>query len=434
MGLKRETWTASVVYEKEQVDKVYSNIKGAPHDDANKESGTMTTRLVGASRGDPYDPHSVSGVPYYLFNALARRYGMVERIDTRLSRWQTGRVALQTFHPVRARWQERYFKNLPALELQSRNSRTQLTQITQPYDVVMQVYGLFRTMGAPYVMYIDNTHRQSVEEWPEWNPLRGKQLERWYAFEQATYAGALHLFTMGEPARQALLTFYNIPPERVTNVGGGVNFDHLPTLQPPEHEREPVILFVGREYRRKGGDLLVDAFRQVRAQMPNARLQIVGTTEAPHEPGVEVLGTINNRQQIADLYARAQVFCLPTRFEPYGLVLAEAMAYGLPCVGTNICAVPEIVLHEQTGLVVPRDDSQALAAALLRVLRHPNDASQMGRAGRRRVEQCINWDGVVARMAPVLDALGQHVAAQPAASMRGDYAGAYHSPPPVETY
>lgn len=396
--------------------------------DAHAALGALraTPRLVGASRGDPFSPHSVSGVPYHLFNALARHYPLVDRIDTRLSRWQVGRVALATFHPLRERWQERYFKNIAAFKLQSRNSRSRLAHIAQPFDLVMQVYGLFRTVGAPYVVYIDNTHEQSVHHWPEWNPLRERALAQWFAGERTMYQQAQHVFTTSQVVAQSAIQFYGVPAGQVSVVGGGANFDTLPTLPTTERVREPVILFVGREFRRKGGNVLLQAFQQVRAQMPQARLQIVGTADVAPEHGVEVLGSINNRQQIADLYAQASVFCLPSRFDPFPGVLSEAMAYGVPCVSTAVCGIPEIVIDEQTGLLVPPDDSHALAQALVRILQDPAYATQLGTAGRRRVEQHLNWDFVVKRMAPVLDRLGERTGEQRAAT-RDKHANTFNS-------
>lgn len=288
--------------------------------------------------------------------------------------------------------------------MRSRNSRVRLTGIGQPYHAVLQVHALFQTRGAPYILYVDNTHQQSVLGWPVWNPLHGRDLERWYAWERATYEEALHIFTMGEPPVTSLVGFYDIPRERVPNVGGGANFETLPALS--SSVRQPVILFVGHDFARKGGDQLLAAFRRVRAQMPEARLQIVGTSVVPAEPGVEVLGRIDDRRRVADLYAQASIFFLPPYFEPYALVLMEAMAHGLPCVSTGVCGIPEIVVDGETGLLVPPGDSAALAAALLRLLGDPAHATQFGVAGRRRVEQHLNWDRVADRMSPVLDRLG----------------------------
>jgi glycosyltransferase involved in cell wall biosynthesis len=364
----------------------------------------MTPRLIGAARGDPYDPRSVSGVPRHLFDALERRYPLAARIDARLPRWQALLVALASMHPSRARWQERFFKSPLAFQLQSRRSAAQIARAGQPFDLVLQVYGLFRTTDAPFVLYQDTTHRQTLRHWPAWSPLGARELARWLAYERELYHAALHVFAVGQATARSLIDEYDLPPERVSVVGGGYNFARLPKLGTPR--REPIILFVGREFRRKGGDCLLEAFRALRRRVPGARLVIVGTTEPAEEPGVFVLGDVRDREEIARLYERAQVFCLPSRFDPYPGVIAEAMAYALPVVSTDVCAIPEIVLHEQTGLLVPPGDSTALAVALARLLERPTEAVRLGEAGRRRVERDLSWDHVVERMVPVLNRLG----------------------------
>ena len=144
----------------------------------------------------------------------------------------------------------------------------------------------------------------------------------------------------------------------------------------------------------------------MRETVPEARLRIVGT---PHpiapQPGVEVLGRVAGRERMSQLYAEADVFCLPSVFDPFALVMLEAMAHGVPCVATPTCGVPEIVVDGETGIMVPKeaDAVQPLVAALVELLTDPPRASEMGSAGRRRVEQQFLWTHVVERMSPVLD-------------------------------
>jgi glycosyltransferase involved in cell wall biosynthesis len=206
---------------------------------------------------------------------------------------------------------------------------------------------------------------------------------------------------MGRPAAESVVSFYGVPEERVSVVGGGFAFDELPERS--SRPREPLVLYVGADWRRKGGNRLVEAFRRVRAARPDARLAIAGTDEPPAEPGVEVLGRVADRQALADLYARASVYCLPSRFEPYGLSVLEGMAHELPCVVTDVGALPEIVRDGETGLVVPPGDTAALAAALHRLIDDPAHARRLGTNGRERVEREHTWDAVVERMAPGLE-------------------------------
>jgi len=345
---------------------------------------------------------TASGAAKFLLDALARHNTLVDRRSVELTPSQRNLIAAATFHPSRERWRSRfYWWRQLALDVRSRNSARALAAVADPFDLAVQIFGLFRTRGAPYVIYIDNTVQLSRAHWPPWVELEGRQLERLYAWERRLYGDALRVFAAGRPHARSVSGFYGVPEERVTVVGAGANFEQLPDLT--SSPREPVVLFIGRDWRRKGGELLLEAFRSVRAEHPAARLQIVGTDEAPRgEPGVEVLGTIESRSRLVELYAAAQVFCLPSHYDPYGLSISEAMAYGLPCVVTRVGALDEVVLDGVTGLVVPPDDATALSGALSRLIADPRLARSLGAAGRQRVEEHQNWDAVACRMAPGL--------------------------------
>jgi glycosyltransferase involved in cell wall biosynthesis len=357
--------------------------------------------LVGACFGDPHDPSTLSGVAKHLFDALERRFGLAARIDYRLRPWQRILVAGRSVRLSRSDWQERYHLNSLSFGFRSGNLRRAVSRVAGPGDTVVQIFGVVQPGGTPYVVYADQTWLMAAEHWQRWLPSQVGEREEWIERERRMYQGARHVFTMAGPAAESLQLSYGVPSERVTVVGGGVNFDPLPVLSGPDR-REPVILFVGRDPLRKGCDTLVSALRLVRARIPDARLQVIGTSDVPEEPGVEVLGRVSGRGPIEEAYRRAAVFCLPSRYEPYGLALVEAMAYGLPCVGTRVGGIPEIVVDGETGRLVGPDDARGLASALVSILDDPGRARSFGSAGRARVERELTWDAVAGRMAPAL--------------------------------
>jgi starch synthase len=360
-------------------------------------------RLLGLAQANPAVPTSGSGsTTKFLLDALARRHDLAGRHAVDLTPLQRYALAALSFHPSRERWIARMFwGGRAALTLRSLNSRRALRRVEEPFDLVVQLFGLFRTSGAPYVIYTDNTIALSRRHWPAWVDVKEPAAQRLYAWERRLYGEALHLFTMGRAPARNLVEHYGVPAERVTAVGGGATFDELPRLG--SAPREPVVLFVGGDWLRKGGDRLLEAFRIVRARRPDARLRLVGTSEPAAGPGVEVIGPVGDRRRLADLYASASVFCLPSRFEPYGLSALEAMAYELPCVVTRVGGLEEIVLDGETGLTVEPEDAAGLADALLRVLDDPRYARRLGGNGRSRVELHDNWDAVVDRMTPHLE-------------------------------
>jgi starch synthase len=354
-----------------------------------------------ASRGDALTP--------YLLAALERRYGAIEVVDAELTVWQRYLTAAVTYRPNRSRWIERFYKSEFAVELRSRNAARGIRKLAARPDAVVQVHALFSVPHAPSVIYIDCTHAQSAAQWPPWNPLTGRALASWFRRERATYSAARHLFTFSEATRQSLINDYDVDPARVTVAGAGVNFTNLPFLPESDDPRESdssTILFIGNDFVRKGGPALLEAFAIVRQAIPEARLQLVGAeVAADSQPGVEVLGRIDDRHRIQELYAGATVFAMPSIFEPFGLVAVEAMSFGIPVVTTRQMATPEIIQDGVTGLLVEPGDVQGLAAALIEMLRNPDAAARLGAAGRRDVMSRFTWDAVVDRMAPVLNRL-----------------------------
>ncbi len=111
--------------------------------------------------------------------------------------------------------------------------------------------------------------------------------------------------------------------------------------------------------------------------------------------------------EVPALFSQATVFALPTLREPYGLAFLDAMACGLPCVGTRIEAIPEIVREGETGLLVPPGDPVPLAGALERLLADPTLARALGTRARARIFAGGLWSHVAARLErALLQALG----------------------------
>ena len=369
-----------------------------------RPAGRHGAGLVLASRGDALTP--------YLRAALERRYPLAGLLDPELRTWQRLLVAATTFRPARVRWIELFYKSGLAYRIRSRNARRRGRPLGLPGATVLQVHALFDVPAANAVIYVDCTHRQSMRLWPAWNPLRGRALRRWLDRERHLYRDAAHILAFSAPTRHSLLEDYGVPAERVTVVGAGVNLPRLPDPGPAADEasrtpeNEPVILFVGNDFERKGGYVLLQAFEKVRAQIPGARLRLVGTrVPIQPQPGVEVLGRITDRGRVMSLYRDATAFCLPSLFDPYPLALLEAMAHGLPCVTTDTCGVPEVLTDGEDGVLVPAGDADALAQALIAVLTDAPRAAALGAAAGRRVRTAFTWDHVVARSAPVLDRL-----------------------------
>ena len=213
-----------------------------------------------------------------------------------------------------------------------------------------------------------------------------------------------------------------VRPDKIVQVPMAVDVNVF-SLAPPGSPHEPTVLFVGSLVRKKGIDVLLDAMAQVLAQLPQARL--VATLELEHRGFDERLMEIEGR--ISELNIRSQVtrlgivddmpalmtsasvvvvpFLSTVGVTDYPMVALEAMAAGKPVVATLVGGIPEIVHHEETGLLVEPGDSDQLAEALLRILGNPRWGYELGRRGAAIVQNHFDLRHAAAATTAVYETL-----------------------------
>ncbi len=241
---------------------------------------------------------------------------------------------------------------------------------------------------TPTVVSLDATPIQYDELGAHYgHATGGERIERlkWRANVNC-FRRAAAVVTWAEWTKQGLIDRYEVPADKITVIPPGVNFEKWATsghgAAPAETADGPVrVLFVGGDLERKGGLVLVDAVRRLRARDVPIELDLVTRDELPEEPGIAVHhGLGPNSPALIELYHRADVFCLPTLGDCLPMVLSEAGAVGLPLVSTDVGAIGEIVRDGSTGLLVPVGDTDALADALGRLATSPELRRQLGDA------------------------------------------------------
>jgi glycosyltransferase involved in cell wall biosynthesis len=199
--------------------------------------------------------------------------------------------------------------------------------------------------------------------------------------------GAKAIVTWSQWAADSVIYDYHVPPKRVHQIYPGVQLSRF-APRPRPHGGPVRLLFVGGDFERKGGlDLLA-----VAASLGETVELDIATSSASEiilPPGVTVRihrDVKPNSAQMSDLYGRADIFVLPTRGDSGPLVIAEAMASGLPVVATTVGAIPDMVRHGYSGLLVPPSRPDQLAMALRQLIDDPQKRDKMGAAGRRMAE------------------------------------------------
>jgi starch synthase len=268
-------------------------------------------------------------------------------------------------------------------------------------DVVLQNGALFAPgvpPPFPYALLVDHTRAlaEASHGWPDAGVPRPLQYgSGWYTREAAAYRGAAAIAAFSENTARSLVRDYGVDRARVRVVGAGANV--FPETAPRRDDGRTIV-FAGFDFARKGGHVLLEAFRLLRRRIPRARLVVAGAPAPARVPErATFLGPVG-ASELPSLFAQSTVFAMPSLQEPFGIAFLDAMACGLPCVGTRIEAVPEIVREGDTGLLVPPGDPVALAAALERLLVDPARARAMGARGRARVFAGSLWHHVAARL------------------------------------
>lgn len=385
-------------------------------------------RILFLCEGDAETHDSWSGVSRSLVRHLREAGHQVIAEDVDLHGATRVVTAFRSLSPRLARWRMRHRLGAQGFAARSALADESFRRHRDQVDLVLQVGATFRVSNLeshPLALYCDSNIELSRSAAAlgvsEAALLTPRELEDVWDREEGIYNEAEVIFTMSDRLKNSFVEDFGIPRSRLCTVHCGPNVELSevpegvsdsgeagPEVSPRrESARNPdpfTILFVGRDFHRKGGALLLEAFARVRRSHPQARLIMVG----PRPPrarvdGVEFTGylsrdTPQGRARIDRAYRESDLFCLPTRFEPFGTSFVEAMLYGLPCVGPRAWAVPEIIKHESTGLLVPPDDPAALATALAALISDPSRTREMGVASRQRVLTHFTWPGIVSRM------------------------------------
>lgn len=250
--------------------------------------------------------------------------------------------------------------------------------------------------------------------------------------ERTAYQNADGVVAVSEAMREDVHTLYGVPYEKVRVIHNGIDLDqYRPTRDPSVLRRHgidpdrPFVLFVGRITRQKGIIHLVSALKHLREGV-----QVVLCAGAPdtEEIGREMeervararaestvpiiwIPQVLPKEEIIVLYSHADIFVCPSVYEPFGIINLEAMACGTPVVASAVGGIKEVVVHEQTGLLVPFEprghtdfeprDADAfasdLAAAVNLLIDDPEKRLRMARRSRERVEHFFSWTSIARR-------------------------------------
>lgn len=228
-------------------------------------------------------------------------------------------------------------------------------------------------------------------EQPLHTKLFGKLKFEWF---RRMFESSAALVTFSHWAKNSLVNDYGIAPDKVTVIPPGVDLSYWhPTVKPAAKDGVLRLLFVGGDFVRKGGEVLLKAFES--GLSDRCTLDIVTKDEISELAGSSVRvhkGLKPNSPQLRQLYAEADLFVFPTFGDCTPIVVMEAMASGLPVVATDVGALAEQVENGTNGFLVPPDDPSAIVEAVSNLVNNPQRLVAMGAASRTKAEKFFNGE------------------------------------------
>ncbi len=356
------------------------------------------------SARSPYNRRLWSGTPYYMYKMLEKHCGSVTYLGeipsilTKVGKLTNGILSLVSKrynygHSRALAWQ---YKKAIERQLQGKQFDILFTQaipeaayLDTSIPIVLTTDATLRGLFG-YYSYFSN-----VFKWSERESLE---------VEGAAFRNASLLLFSSDWAANHAQEDYNFSPQKIQVVQLGASFDHIPSREDlMDVQKDGTtcrLLFVGVEWDRKGGPIVFEAFQELRRRHIDAELIICGVVPPAkyRHDKMRVIPFLDKndpaaQQKLRELFFHSDFFFLPTRAESYGVVFAEASAFGLPIISTNTGGVPTVVVEGVNGHLLPIDaDALAYAELIASLLSDRERYSSLRQSARYYFEQNLNWD------------------------------------------
>lgn len=215
------------------------------------------------------------------------------------------------------------------------------------------------------------------------------------------YQNCAGIFTMSDWLKRDMVENMGICENKIYSVGGGCSVDV--SLIDPSGKTGNKFLFIGKNWAIKNGDLIVDAFEKLLQLHPdlNPELYIVGPSSPPpsvvNKKNIHFLGRLPY-DKVAHYYNMCDYFVMPSTLEGYGLVFAEALIFGLPCIGQDCYAMPEFINDGENGYLIRNNDVEQLTDVMERLLLNGNTMADYVQKHREFYVNKYSWDSVTDRI------------------------------------
>lgn len=287
--------------------------------------------------------------------------------------------------------------------------------------------------GIPFVLTVHSL--EPLRPWKREQLGGGYDCSCWV--EKTAIEMADAVIAVSQETKADVLRFFNVPEERIHIIYNGIDLDEYKAVTSTEalekygiDPKIPYVLFVGRITRQKGIVHLVNAIKHMNPgfqivlcagapDTPEIAAEMKSAVDAAQRPGVIWIQEMVRKSTVYELYSHAAVFCCPSIYEPFGIINLEAMACETAVVASAVGGIKEVVVHGETGFLVPVEQmkespfeplnpdqfARDLAARVNELMADPELRARFGKAGRKRAEEMFSWRAIAQQTAELYERL-----------------------------
>ncbi len=358
-----------------------------------------------AARWSPLDKKSWSGTSYYTYQEIKKN----NEVEIFYFNWPwLLREWLTTQKSINRRW----FKKQTAVEFLHAYAKYFSKQLTKelkkrPVDVLFisassQLITYVET-DIPIIYMTDATFQQLQSYYPSFSNLAGYNIREGIELDKKAFVNASHCMLASDWNKNSAISDYKISRNKISVVPFGANLDSIPAranlnVEASGHCR---LLFLGVEWKRKGGDIAWKTFQLLKQKGMNPHLHIIGCVppyDLANEKNVTIIPFLdkNNQedfQQLHSIFLATDFLLLPTRAECAGVVFSEASAYGIPSITTDTGGVNTYVKNDINGFVLPlAAKAEVYAEKIGQLLADKPAFQRLKLSARNYYDEILNWN------------------------------------------
>lgn len=222
-----------------------------------------------------------------------------------------------------------------------------------------------------------------------------------------------HIITPTKSIKERLVSRFRLHPSRITSIQYGIDLNKISLNHPKPDRENPIILYPARICRRKNQMALLKASIPVIRKIPEAKFVIAGpvvdskyfislkkfTKENNLSRNVKFTGALS-KDRVYDLYKKASVVVFPTLYETQGVILIEAMAFGIPLIASDIGPIRDVVsLVQESAMLIDPKSPEEIASAIILIIRDRKIQEEMNKSGKRLVSKYFSWSRIAGQTA-----------------------------------